>query len=69
MVLQSRANSGTTYLVVLWLCMVVAPASITQAQAHGSAALSLQQKTGTQECSQEKGVLQGAESLLPLPRV
>lgn len=35
MVLQSRANSGTTYLVVvLWLCMVVAPASITQAQAH-----------------------------------
>lgn len=26
MALQSRANSGTTYLIFLWLCMVMAPA-------------------------------------------
>lgn len=55
MVLQSRASSGTTCLVFLWLCLVMAPDSITQAQAHRSAALSLWQQTGTKKCSQEKG--------------
>lgn len=55
MVLQSRASSGTTCLVFLWLCLVMGPDSITQAQAHRSAALSLWQQTGTKKCSQEKG--------------
>lgn len=63
MVLQSRASSGPTCLVFLWLCLVMAPDGITQAQAHRSGALSPWQQTGTKKCSQEKGTRGGREHL------